>query len=228
MEAIKTLLDSDTDTTIIYQGGSGGFFLYYLLLLSEKYVSGETDIQQSNDIVSTVKQKILEQFPDSLKDNRSQWKVKEFWPNNDSIKKIQSHKNKLFLICNPLFDNRHIADNLNIASNTRRVLLYADIELQLRMAYEKNAYWFTDISKKRFKAPLSNYRYIRQIRSSYKTLENNKVDPRVIDIINLFQPNLIINLKDLISNTEFNHDQTTFLTHWLSLQSKKSIKCLKI
>ena len=228
MEEIKKLLDTYTDTTIMYQGGSGGFLLYYLLLLSGKYVSGDTAIQQSSDIVSTVKQKILEQFPNSLKDNRSQWKVKEFWPENGSIKKIQLHKNKLFLICNPLFDNRHIADNLNIASNTRKVLLYTDIDLQLRMAYEKNAYWFTDISKKRFNAPLSNYRYIRQIRSSYKMLENNKVDPRVIDIMNLFQPNLIINLKDLISNTEFNHDQTTFLTHWLSLQSTKSIQCLKI
>jgi hypothetical protein len=173
-----------------------------------------------------VKQKILEQFPNSLKDNRTHWKINEFWPDNSSIKNITLHKNKLFLICNPLFDNRHIVDNLNIARNTRKVLLYADINLQLRMAYEKNAYWFTDISKKKFNAPTSNYSYIRQIQSSYKILENKKVDPRVPDIIDLYQPNMVVNLKDLISNTGFNYDQTIFLTHWLSLQSKKATQCL--
>ena len=226
MEEIKKLFDTCTDTTIMYQGGSGGFLLYYLLLLSGNYVSGDIDIHQSSDIVSTVKQKILEQFPNNLKDNRSQWKVKEFWPENSSIKDTLLNKNKLFLICNPLFDSRHVADNLSIASNTRRVLLYTDINLQLRMAYEKNAYWFTDISKKKFNAPTSNYSYIRRIQSSYKILENKKVDPRVLDIINLYQPNIVVNLKDLISSTGFNHDQATFLTHWLSLQSKKATRCL--
>lgn len=226
METIKNLLDTYTDTSIIYQGGSGGFFLYYLLLLSGKYVSGDNNIQESNDTVSTVKQQILTQFPYSLKDDQSQWKTTEFWPDNSSIKDIPLHKNKLFLICNPLFDNRHVVDNLHIASNTRRVLLYADISLQLRMAYEKNAYWFTDISKKRFNAPSSNYSYIRQIQSGCKILENKKVDPRVLDIINLYRPNIIINLKDLISSTGFNQDQTTFLKYWLSLQSKKATRCL--
>jgi hypothetical protein len=228
MEAITNLLDTYTDTTIIYQGGSGGFLLYYLLLLSGKYVSGDIDIQQSSDIVSTVKQRVSTQFPHSLKDNQSNWKINEFWPDNSSIKDIPLHKNKLFLICNPLFDNRHIVDNLHIASNTRRVLLYTDIDLQLRMAYEKNAYWFTDVSKKRFNAPPSNYSYIRQIISNYKILEKKKVDPRVPDIISLYLPDMLIDLKDLISNTGFNYEQAMFVSHWLSLQSKKAVRCLKI
>ena len=161
METIKNLLDSDTDTTIIYQGGSGGFFLYYLLLLSGKYISGDADIQQSNDIISTVKQKIVEQFPNSLKDNRSQWKVNEFWPNNSSIKNQLFSKKKLFLICNPLFNEANILDNLKISMGTRKVLLYTDLNIQLRMAYEKNAYWFTDTSRKKFNAPKKNYTYLK-------------------------------------------------------------------
>jgi hypothetical protein len=48
----------------------------------------------------------------------------------------------------------------------------------------------------------------------------------VPDIIDLYQPNMVVNLKDLISNTGFNYDQTIFLTHWLSLQSKKATQCL--
>jgi hypothetical protein len=228
MEAIKTLLDSDTDTTIIYQGGSGGFFLYYLLLLSEKYVSGETDIQQSNDIVSTVKQKILEQFPNSLKDNRSQWKVKEFWPNNNSIKNQSFSKKKLFLICNPLFNEGSILDNLKISIGTRKVLLYTDLDIQLRMAYEKNAYWFTEISRKKFNAPTTNYAYLKQIKLNYKIFREKKVDPKVSDIVTLYNPNILIDLKELIEYSNFNSDQKEFVHYWTSLQSNKIKQCLQI
>lgn len=228
METIKTLLDSDTDTTIIYQGGSGGFFLYYLLLLSGKYISGETDIQQSNDIVSTVKQKILEQFPNSLKDNRSQWKVKEFWPNNNSIKNQSFSKKKLFLICNPLFNEGNILDNLKISIGTRKVLLYTDLDIQLRMAYEKNAYWFTEISRKKFNAPKTNYAYLKQIKSNYKIFCEKKVDPRVTDILTLYMPGIIVDLKELIQYQNFNLDQKEFVQYWTSLQSNKIKQCLQI
>ena len=228
METIKALLDLDTDTTIIYQGGSGGFFLYYLLLLSGKYISGDADIQQSSDVVSTVKQKILEQFPDSLKDNQSQWKVKEFWPNNNSIKNQSFFKKKLFLICNPLFNQSNILDNLKIANGTKIVLLYTDINAQLRMAYEKNAYWFTEVSMKKFNAPPTKYRYMQQIKSNYTVVNNTRVDPCVSNLITMFKPDFIINLSDLIRGKDLNLDQRTFLTHWLSLQSRKAIRCLKI
>jgi hypothetical protein len=228
METIKNLLDSNTDTTIIYQGGSGGFFLYYLLLLSGKYISGDADIQQSTDIVSTVKQKIVEQFPDSLKDDRSQWKATEFWPNNNSIKDQSFSKKKLFLICNPLFNEGNILDNLKIVNGTKIALLYTDIDTQLRMAYDKKAYWFTEISKKKFNAPVTKYRYMRQIKSSYIVVKNTRVDPRVGKLITVFNPNFIINLSDLICSKDLNSDQRTFLTHWLSLQSRKAIRCLKI
>jgi hypothetical protein len=219
METIKALLDSDTDTTIIYQGGSGGFFLYYLLLLSGKYISG--------DSVAALN-RIQEQFPSHLKDNRTHWKFKEFWPDNKQLKTTTTDKKKLFLICNPLFDKRSILDNLRIAHGTKIVLLYTDIDTQLRMAYEKNAYWFTEISKKKFNAPASNYKYIRQIKSSYKIVNNTRVDPCVSNAIALFKPEFIVNLSELICSEDLNSDQRTFLTHWLSLQSRKAIRCLQI
>jgi hypothetical protein len=228
METIKTLLDSDTDTTIIYQGGSGGFLLYYLLLLSGKYVSGDVEIQHSNNIISITKQKILEQFPSSLKDNRSQWKVKEFWPSNSSIKNQLCSKKKLFLICNPLFNKGSILDNLKTSTGTRKVLLYTDLDIQLRMAYEKNAYWFTEISKKTFNAPKTNYAYLKQIKSNYKTFREKKVDPRVRDIVTLYNPNILIDLKELIEYPNFNPDQEEFVQYWTSLQSNKIKQCLQI
>lgn len=227
METIKTLIDSDTDTTIIYQGGSGGFFLYYLLLLSGKYVSGDVEILQSSDLVSTVKEKISEQFPVGLKDNRSQWKVKEFWPNNNSIKHQLISKKKLFLICNPLFNESSILDNLKISAGTRKVLLYTNLDIQLRMAYEKNAYWFTDISKKKFNAPKTNYAYLKQIKSNYKIYCEKKVDPRVTDILTLYMPGIIVDLKELIQYQNFNVDQKEFVQYWISLQSNKIKQCLQ-
>lgn len=228
METIKTLLDSDTDTTIMYQGGSGGFFLYYLLLLSGKYVSGDIEILQSSDLVSAVKEKILTQFPVCLKDNRSQWKVKEFWPNNNSIKHQLFSKKKLFLICNPLFDEGNILDNLKISAGTRKVLLYTDLDIQSRMAYEKNAYWFTEISKKKFNAPKTNYAYLKQIKSNYKIFCGKKVDPRVTDILTLYTPNITVDLKELIQYQNFNLDQQQFVQYWTSLQSNKTRQCLQI
>ena len=201
------------DTTIFYQGGSGGFALYYYLLLSGQY--------QYN--IETVKEMISNQFPTTLVQRLNHWKDKEYWPNNLKLK--QQSGNKLFLICNPLFCPEMYATNKMVSDNTYKILLYTDIHLQLRLAYEKNAYWFTTVSRAYFNAPTNTNEYLRQILSTKILFNRVAVDPVVPQIINEFNPNQIITLAQLVKSQPFgapNQYQIEFLKYWYSLQPKKA------
>ena len=140
-----------TNITILYQGGSGGFALYYYLLLSGNY---QYTIAETQQLIS-------QQFQDNLKNFPEQWKNKEFWPDNQQLKNQDG--SKVFLICNPLFNPDMLTTNLDISDRTHKILLYVDLKLQLRMAYEKQAYWFTKVSKTKFSAPDKLNQYLRQI-----------------------------------------------------------------
>jgi len=222
-------LNFDKDVSIIYQGGSCGFLLYFLILLSGKYCSGDELIINSENTVSSTKFRISQQFPIELISSRNKWKENEIRPDNNLLKYQNTNKHKLFLICNPLFSKNLLVDNLLTTYNTLTILIYTDLDIQLRMAFEKNAYWFTDISRVYFDAPLSNLKYIKQIKSNFEIFSNNrKVDPLLLDIKKLFKPTVMIDLFDLIHNREhYNDDQKTFLNYWLSLQSPKVLKLLK-
>ena len=222
-------LNFNKDLSIIYQGGSGGFLLYFLILLSGQYRSGDELILDSEDTIGSTNSRISQQFPIELMSSRKEWKDTEVWPDNNLLKYKTIDKNKLFLICNPLFSRRVFADNLLTTYDTLTVLVYTDLDIQLRMAFEKNAYWFTDISREYFDAPLSNLKYIRYIKSNFEIFSNSrKVDPLLPDIIKLFKPTVMIDLFDLINNREhYNTDQNLFLDHWLSLQSPKVLRLLK-
>ena len=191
----------DKPTTIIYQGGSGGFFLYYLLLLSK-------DSHLPSDIVW---RKIYNQFPEFLKNNIKDWKKYEEWPDKND---------KVSMLCNPFFNKDLILKNYQSTKNRYKILLYTDLSTQLRLAYDKNAYWFTDISKQYFNAPDSITAYLRQIKSNYKLFENKKVDPEVVKINSVYNPELILDLKDILK-MNLNIDQEKFKTYWLSIQSSK-------
>lgn len=200
------------DVTILYQGGSGGFALYYYLLLSGQY---QYDIP-------TVQSMIAQQFPKELATNPSNWKNKEFWPDNLSLKKTTGPK--LFLICNPLFNLKMYEINQTVSRDTYKILLYTDIHLQLRMAWDKQAYWFTKVSREHFSAPSSNTKYIRQI---LDTAVDN-YDPMVSQIKEIFRPDQTLRLEEFIqlsSVTGFDvptNEQLKFLKHWYYLQSAKA------
>jgi hypothetical protein len=204
------------DVTILYQGGSGGFAIYYYLLLSGRY---QYDID-------TVQSMIAQQFPSELATTPSKWKNKEFWPNNPELKKNCSPT--VFLICNPLFNPEMYKVNQQISLDTHRILLYTDIHLQLRMAYEKQAYWFTPVSRQYFNAPVSNKQYIRQVINSSKPYSNNQVDTTVLEIVNKFKPDLIVDLTTFIESGTLDNfpmptqDQLDFLKYWKSLQPAKA------
>ena len=207
-----------TDVTIFYQGGSGGFALYYYLLLSGIY---QIDIPTAQTMVNI-------QFSDKLSSNTKKWKEQEFWPNNVELKKQTGPK--LFLICNPLFTADMYDQNKWVSDNTYKILLYTDIHLQLRMCWEKQAYWFTEVSKQQFNASDDNQQYFRQIIGSSKEFKGSQVDPMILDIIDHFTPDQIVRLEDFINTGALdnfarpNQQQIDFLNHWRQLQPGKAFQ----
>jgi hypothetical protein len=205
------------DVTILYQGGSGGFALYYYLLLSGQY---QFDIETTHKMIA-------EQFPEELSANPSTWKSKEFWPNNIELK--QTKGPKLFLICNPLFNADMYQVNQSTCINTHRILLYTNIHLQLRLAYEKQAYWFTEVSRQKFNAPAKTSQYLRQILKGGQ----NHFDPDLAQIKKLFKPDQRVRLEDFVnSKTLDNFPEPTqvqidFLTQWTKLQPVKALNLIK-
>ena len=203
------------DVTILYQGGSGGFALYYYLLLTGQF---QHSIEETWN-------RIHHQFPTKLIDDPATWKTHELWPDNVALKKQSGPK--LFLICNPLWTADIAKVNHTVSDDTSRILLYASLKLQLRMAWEKRAYWFTGTSRQAFFAHRNDREYIRWIRRSGVGFNGITVDPLVPQIINEFRPNEIFSINELVSRPA-NPDQKKFLDHWIGLQPKKSLGLLHL
>jgi hypothetical protein len=203
------------DVTILYQGGSGGFALYYYLLLTGQF---QYSIEETWD-------RINYQFPADLATDPATWKTRELWPDNIALKKQSGPK--LFLICNPLW-NADIAEvNHAVSDDTHKILLYTSLKLQLRLAWEKRAYWFTDVSRQAFDAPDDNQQYIRWILESGVPFKHTRVDPRVPAVIEEFSPNVILRLEEFMSEPT-TPDQRKFLDHWISLQPKKALHLMHL
>ena len=197
------------DVTILYQGGSGGFALYYYLLLTGEF---QHSMEETWD-------RIHHQFFSDLADNPATWKTRELWPDNVSLKKQSG--SRLYLICNPLWNDHMTEVNHAISDNTHKILLYAPLKLQLRLAWEKQAYWFTDVSRQAFAAPDNDQEYIRWIKQSGVDFNGIIVDPGVPKIVNEFKPNKIVKLKELLTEP-VTRDQKQFLDLWINLQPKKA------
>lgn len=207
-----------TDVTILYQGGSGGFALYYYLLLSGNYKTG---LEYNN-----IKELIQQQFPAGLSVDQKKWKTFEHWPDNLKCKQTNSGP-RLYLICNPLFNPNMFDQNMFIAQDTFKILLHTDIHIQLRMAWDKTAYWFTDVSRRVFNAPPSDREYLRWI------LTHNKEKSQLDSIKEKFKPDLSFRLEDFVSTQCIpgfdlpTAQQQEFLNYWLSLQSPRANNLLK-
>jgi hypothetical protein len=201
------------DTTIIYQGGSGGFLLYYSMLLTGKYTTG---------LPTTNYQKLFQdQFPSSLATDRSKWKLTEHWPDNLLCKKDIADKPRLFLFCNPLFNSKSDQFIIDIAKNTKIILLYTDLHTQLRLAFDKNAYWFTELGASRFNPEnLPKKHYIKNILRAGVHWREDLCDPALPIIEQVYSVAEYIKLQDLML------DDTALTSHWLSLQSSKARRLL--
>jgi hypothetical protein len=202
------------DVCILYQGGSGGFALYYYLLLSGNF---QHSIDETWEMIN-------HQFSPELMRDRSRWKTQEIWPNNHELKQLAGRK--LFLVCNPFWGDY----NRSIPNDTFKIFLYADLHLQLRLAWEKQAWWFTDETRRCTHAPDNNQVYLRQIIKDADTFNGQPVDPAVPKIIQEYSPDQIINLKEFAHGKNIidppNTHQLKFLDHWIRLQSKKSLRLM--
>lgn len=204
------------DVTILYQGGSGGFALYYYLLLSGQF---QHSIEQTWQLIE-------QQFPPHLIRNHQDWKNHETWPDNHDLKTCSGRK--LFLVCNPFWGDY----NRTIPNDTYKIFLYADLHLQLRMAWEKKAWWFTDTTRLQVGAPDNNQIYIRQIIQNAVTFKGRKVDPMVPKIIQHYNPECIITLEDFVQKKKLTqdptHDQLEFVHRWIDLQPKKALRLMNL
>lgn len=208
------------DVSILYQGGSGGFALFYYLLLSNRFHTGlpSRNWQSMIDV----------QFNAKLKTEPTQWKVNEFWPDNMACQQSQSRP-RLYLVCNPLWDKSIARQNIAIARNSYRIMLVTDFHTQLRMCWEKKAYWFTEVSRKKFHAPASTKQYLRQIIKS----QSKGMDPMIDRIDKVFQPHQRVCLQDFLRSRQIaNFDppqaqQIDFLDRWIELQPPKVKKLLQ-
>jgi hypothetical protein len=203
------------DCTVFYQGGSGGFALYYYLMLSGKF---HMDIE-------TAWSKIKYQYPSHLANDPTPWKQNEQWPDTVIVKKLSGPR--LFIICNPMWSTDMITLNHAIGDGTHKIFLYTSLKLQLRLAWEKSAYWFTDLSRAAFDAPDCEQEYLRWIKRSGIKFNNMIVDPRVPEIIEEFRPDEVLSLEDLLFKRELlsgpaTPDQHRFLDYWISIQPKKA------
>ena len=205
----------------MYQGGSGGFLLFYHMLLSGEYTTGLN--------MENIEQYVTEQYHPKLINDKKSWKVNsEHWPNNLECKNSRTDKPKLFLVCNPTLFPYYINKELQyIVKDTKIILLYTDLKTQLRMAYNKQAYWFSDLTSKKFNRELySDKAYIRKIINFGVMWKDELCDPELPKIEKIF-PNLeAVNLLDLLKNYSKNQKQQWLIDHWLSLHTNKELRRL--
>ena len=199
--------------------------MYYYLLLTGRF---QYSIKETWD-------RIHYQFPSDLATDPATWKTHELWPPSGPGTRVleQSSGPNLFLNCNPLsgYYNRKDPNIYNQPSpedrpdpdSTYKILLYTDLHLQIRMAWEKRAYWFTNSGRESFRAPTCNREYIRWILQSGVEFNGIMVDPRIPNIIEYYKPEKIVRLQDFIVGPS-NADQKKFLDHWINLQPKKALR----
>ena len=199
--------------------------MYYYLLLSGQF---QHSINETWDLID-------HQFPSDLVDHPDQWKNYEIWPANHDLKTCSGRK--LFLVCNPLWGEF----NQDIPHNTYKIFLYTNLRLQMRMAWDKKAWWFSPLFKKVYHITSSDQTHMRKIikgkyhtsNSFYKTamIDNCKVDPFVPDTIQYYNPECIVRLEDFVARkkliAEPNQHQLRFLDRWIQLQPKKALRLLQ-
>lgn len=208
----------DRDVTIFYLGGSGGFCLFYYLLLSGKYQTGFDHTDYGSMAYA--------QFPDSLIEGPSIWKSKELWPDNLMSKQSRSTKPKLYLVCNP--DSTEGLDQY--IHDTHHILLYTDMKLQMRMSYEKKAFWFWIPKEDRetfFARPdlilQSDYAFGKFL----YTIMPDEFSPELDSIRTNYDIDQEVRLEDFVNTKTIsnfdppNEQQLNFLKHWYDIQPPK-------
>ena len=191
------------------------------MLLSGEYTTGLN--------MENIEHYINNQYHTKFTNDKQHWKLfTEHWPNNLECKNQSSDKAKLFLVCNPTITPYYVNKELQyIVNDTKIVLLYTDLNTQLRMAYDKHAYWFNEPSRKQFnRSYYTNKQYIRRILNSGVLWRDELCDPELPKIERIFSNLEAVSLRELIQNYPKNSKQQWLIDKWLSLHSKKELRHL--
>lgn len=116
---------------LVYGGGSGGFLVFHLLLLTGKFfcIFKQKRAADNQEEFYYQMQNVIEDQWHITEPNL--WKTKEHWPDNGSTRThgIAGH-NAIYLSCNKIWQDDDQA---------HRLLVYTDIDLQLKLSQYKRA-----------------------------------------------------------------------------------------
>ena len=123
------------DISIYYSGGSGGFIALHSALLTDHYFCSFKGINFLTDSNFSINFDCIKNKQWSVNLNTSpdsQWKSSEVWPDNDETLTASSARAKVYFYCN-LFQEPVKGES---------VLIYTDIESQIKLCKLKNAAWY--------------------------------------------------------------------------------------
>jgi len=120
------MINLNTDLNILYFGGSGGFyFFHYVMLAGQHWCCFQNS--HSDDFDTEFSRVVDQQW--AMPDIKH-WKHTEIWPNNAQTQiKSGPRPHKIYLTCNNI--------EQWLALPGPRVLLYTDIQSQIRLSRAK-------------------------------------------------------------------------------------------
>lgn len=188
------------DMSLFYYGGSGGFLLLHLLLMSGKFYAGGINID-----------KLEQQW--NITDPRD-WKSQETWPKNLETEKSVTSKTKLYFNCNN--------PDQWINKDQTRVLIYVDLDMQLKLSQYKNAWCYNN----KVLSQEQTDELLEKINTTAIAIGNKRYYYKLPELIE--KADIKINLLDLVLSPknelakfglELNSRQTQLIQHWISLHN---------
>jgi len=123
------------DISIYYSGGSGGFIALHSILLTDQYFCSFKGINFLTDSNFLINFDIIKNKQWSINLNTSpdlKWKSSEIWPDNDKSLTAASARAKVYFHCSRFQE----------PVKGKSVLIYTDIESQLKLCKLKKAAWY--------------------------------------------------------------------------------------
>lgn len=131
------MINLSTDLNILYFGGSGGFYFFHYVMLAGQHwccFPGQT----TEDFDTEFKQVFERQWAIS---NLKDWKRTETWPDNTrTVISGGTRPHKIYLTCNNI--------EQWLALPGQRILLYTDIQSQIRLSRAKKTQYASTRIKK--------------------------------------------------------------------------------
>jgi hypothetical protein len=221
--------EKNQDLNLFYLGGHGGFFFLHLLLLSREYACMFFD-DHYHDSYDSWFTNFKENIYKKQWGPSDEWKKNEIFPDSELTLLSENYdKPKITYMCN-WFGEWHLMPG-------KKVIIYTDIETELRLSWYKKASIFYKHTYK--DSTITIPQSIRKAKYHYRnaeTIDGIKYRRGLRDLLE--QADIKINLHEVIHDPktvlfnnfgiEYNEDQKAHIEHWLSLHPKKLLEKTKL